>query len=347
MSEARASVHSSPRPTSRGESQPIPSSERLPRYQRVLTLLRPEDGAGLEIGPLYDPIVLRGEADVRYVDVHPGNLLREHYAAHPGAPVDDIVDPDFYLIGPEGIWTLAEAVQDAAPFDWVVASHVIEHVPDVIGWLDEIAQVLVDGGRLVLAIPDRRFCFDAIRSPTTVGDMLLAHGSSDKIPSIRAVYDHHSRVVDLDLAAAWAGKPADAGARIHPLSHVLDQVRLAEGGQYIDCHVWLFTPATFVEQLLELEMLDLTSFVIEEMVPPAHYEQEFYVRLSRLSRGFSPGDRATARQRGIRSWVDHELDGLPIAEIDEYGVGPLSDQELRFIAAKRRILLRARRLLGR
>ena len=180
-----------------------------PRAQKIRQHIDPASGRGLEIGPLHAPIVRVDEGDVRYVDVHLTPELRAYYSTHPGIPVDEIVEVHHALIVDGDARSLPEAVAEGAPFDWVVASHVIEHVPDLVGWLRDIASVLVEGGRLSLAIPDRRYCFDALRPPTTVGQILQAHFDQDTRPSVRAVFDHFSKAVEIDLQATWRGEPAD------------------------------------------------------------------------------------------------------------------------------------------
>jgi SAM-dependent methyltransferase len=50
--------------------------------------------------------------------------------------------------------------------DFVVASHILEHVADPIGILDEIHRVLRPGGTALVLLPDRRRTFDASRQPT-------------------------------------------------------------------------------------------------------------------------------------------------------------------------------------
>ena len=123
---------------------------------------------GLELGPLTNPVVRRSDGDIRYLDHVDTDTLRARYASHVGFDVDAIVPID-YAIGSGSIQT---AVGDDAPFDYVIASHVIEHVPDMIGWLHDVRSVLVDGGVLSLAIPDHRCCFDALRSPTVAADLV-------------------------------------------------------------------------------------------------------------------------------------------------------------------------------
>ena len=49
--------------------------------------------------------------------------------------------------------TLVEAVGQGVYFDYLVASHVVEHVPDMIGWFGEIPAVLKAGGVLSLVFP--------------------------------------------------------------------------------------------------------------------------------------------------------------------------------------------------
>ena len=186
------------------------------------------DCAGLEIGPLHDPVVTKDVADVRYVDVFSREKLVVTYRQDP------LVDTD--LIPP------------------------IEHVPDLIGWLQELARVVDQDGALVLAVPDRRYSFDVHRPQTTVGEMLHAHDRGDVVPSVRAVYDSNREKVEVDTAALWRGEPPPPReARVNTLDRVLAMVEQARAGEYVDAHVWTFTPESFREQLAELARLGLCS----------------------------------------------------------------------------------------
>jgi SAM-dependent methyltransferase len=334
--------------------------ERTVRHRRLLGLFDQTQGRGLEIGPLFDPVVHRWDGDIRYVDVKSGAELKEYYSAHPDIPLDDIVDPDFVLIGPEGPRTLPEAVRGSEPFDWVIASHVIEHVPDVLGWLREVGEILVDGGRLVLAVPDRRFSFDAARPPTTVGEMLLAHEHQDRIPSVRAIYDHYRTVVSVNAADVWGGHEPGVDDRIHDLDYVRSQLRLAvEDGAYVDCHVWLFTPQSFVDQLAELARLDRLDFVVDQVLPTAVHELEFYAVLRRVPRDLPPNERAAVLADGFAlTGLDDRpvpTDGAADDLAAPAGAPPmlppnvavLSERERRALLVKRATMGRARAIVAR
>ena len=105
------------------------------RRDRLFALVDVTSGAGLEIGPLDSPLVRPEDAAVRYADVLDQEGLRRHFAGDSNVAPDEIPLIDFVLSGPEGARRLAESVTERAAFDWVVASHVIEHVPDLLGWL--------------------------------------------------------------------------------------------------------------------------------------------------------------------------------------------------------------------
>jgi len=47
-----------------------------------------------------------------------------------------------------------EALDSESLFDCIVASHVVEHVPDPVAWVRALAQHLAPGGTMVLATPD-------------------------------------------------------------------------------------------------------------------------------------------------------------------------------------------------
>lgn len=259
-----------------------------PRRQRLWELQDFSHGRGLEIGPLHDPILRKHEADVRYIDILDQAGLRAYYQDHPGIPVENIPQIDYALTQPDGrIVSLVEASRSGVPFDWLVASHVVEHVPDLIGWLAELAEVVVDGGALVLVVPDRRYCFDVHRPPTTVGALLEANELGAVRPGVRAVYDHYSSVVRYDVADLWNGVVRDYGARHHTLDEALEKVELSRSGTYVDSHVWLFSPGSFVEQVHELRVIGRSTWYVDTVRTTQPNENEFMVRLRRVPRGSS------------------------------------------------------------
>lgn len=281
-----------------------------PRRQLYWDLHDFSEGRGLEIGPLHRAMVHRSEGDVHYVDVHDRDGLLAHYAGDSNVPADAIPEIDYTLVQPDGrTVSVAEAAKAGAPFDWVMASHVIEHVPDVIGWLQDIGELVGDDGVLVLAVPDRRYCFDVHRPPTTVGQMLQAHEAGDTRPSTRAIYDYFTSVVSYRAHALWAGKIPDYSARIHTRAEAEHHVSRSLDGHYVDCHVWLFTPDSFLDQMHELRVSGRSPWFVEQLVPTPHNDIEFRAVLRRVPRS----DDAVA---------DVEAELLPALERPEWLAAP-------------------------
>ncbi|MGY2874220.1 hypothetical protein ACVW00_001410 [Marmoricola sp. URHA0025 HA25] len=260
------------------------------RRAHFLSLADFATGHGLEIGPLDAGIADPDRHDVSYVDVFDTEGLRSHYAGDQNVIPELIPTIDFPLVQGGATRTLAEAAAAKAPYDWVIASHVIEHVPDYVGWLAEIAALTVDGGALILAVPDRRYSFDRHRPPTTVGQALEAHERRDARPSTRAVYDHFSSTVSVDTVALWRGdRPPAREPLAERLADVRGKVERARAGEYVDCHVWMFTPESFVQQLVELRILGLSDWYVETLLPVSH-DLEFHVVLRRVPEGQKPED---------------------------------------------------------
>ncbi len=269
-----------------GDPWPGRQSRKGERRRRIWRLHDFGQGHGLEIGPLARPMVEPDQADVSYVDVVSREELLSHYGqGEHGVKVDRIPEIDYVLIQPDGrSLSLAEATEPGAPFDWVVASHVIEHVPDVVGWLADVAEVVVDGGVLALIVPDQRYSFDVLRPLTTVGQMLQAHQDGDQRPSVRAVYDHYSATVAYDHLAIWRGDAPTFETPAHPPRQAGEEVERSLGGTYVDCHVWLFTPESLLRQLRELRRGGRSSWYVEQLVPTRPDDVEFYAVLRRLPR---------------------------------------------------------------
>ena len=96
------------------------------RTDSLLTSIDVTSSKGLELGPLINPVVRREMGDIRYIDHVDTDALRARYATHVGFDVDAIVPIDYVTHG-----SIYDTVGPDIPFDYVIASHVIEHVPDV------------------------------------------------------------------------------------------------------------------------------------------------------------------------------------------------------------------------
>lgn len=229
---------------------------------------------GLELGPLANPVVHRDIGDVRYLDHVDTETLRTRYATHDGFDVDSIVPIDYVSNG-----AIREAVDADIPFDYVIASHVIEHVPDLIGWLRDIRSVLRDEGVLSLAIPDHRRCFDALRSPTVTADIVAAHLTEPSKPTPRQVFDHYSSAVAWHGFISWEEEPPFAElVPVHSETEALDRAAAAVVEvAYLDVHCWVFTPSSFRRLFASLQRLQLVPFSLERCSDTAG--GEFFVTL--------------------------------------------------------------------
>ena len=124
------------------------------------------NGDGIEIGALQNPLRVPAGARVSYVDRLSRAQARVDYAELDGQP---LVEPSI-LCEADQLTPIAKASQD-----FVVCNHVLEHMRDPIGALDEWLRVLRPGGALYVAIPDHRNPLDRLRALTTFEHLVRDH----------------------------------------------------------------------------------------------------------------------------------------------------------------------------
>jgi len=232
----------------------------------------------LEIGPLDHPLVERSDGEIIYIDHLDTSALKEKYASDSAVEKDRIVQID-------AVWgeqTLAEALGDRAPLDYVIASHVIEHVPGLISWLQQIHQILKADGQLRLIVPDRRFIFNLLRHETSLADALDAYIRKVRKPSVISILDFVINAVVVDATEAWDGKIQPDGLK--HMSSTEAAIGLArdaeERGTYHDVHCWVFTPTSFIVLLRKLSSLGLVRFACVEIIDTEPYQFDFYVAMT-------------------------------------------------------------------
>jgi hypothetical protein len=238
----------------------------------------------IEIGPSYNPIAAKADGwNARSVDHATQDELVAKYRGQPDVDVTRIEAVDF-------VWSSGPMV-DAVPshlhgtFDAFIASHVIEHTPDFIGFLDTAATLLATDGVVILAVPDKRYCFDYFRPLTTTGSVLQAHAARRSRHARSLVFDHMAYVVRNEGNGAWGQAPVGRLEFIHSLEQAAQTFAVAresDDSDYLDVHAWQFTPASFELLLLELARLGETDWLVERITPPTGCE--FYVWLRRGGR---------------------------------------------------------------
>ena len=283
--------------------------------QRALDAVTPRGRIGVELGPLNKPLILREDGEVLYADHRSTEDLRRKYAEHVtvvGAAASPIVEVDLVLENQ----TLPEALGPRAPVDYVVASHVMEHLADPVDWLAEIAGVLRDGGVLFLVVPDKRFTFDFYRTPSTTGELVASHLTRAKVGTPAQVFEHVARAAAVDVPAVWSGRGRTPAPMFgDQLASALTHARgVAEAGYYFDVHCTVYTPVSFLAVFRDLIALGLIPFEIAEIAPTPRNRLEFYVTL-RKRETLSPAERAVATPH--LGPAHHELPEPPVR-----GLGP-------------------------
>ncbi|OYU43446.1 MAG: methyltransferase [Burkholderiales bacterium PBB4] len=284
-----------------------PYSERM---AKLLQRIDPAVQVGLEIGALCRPVVTPEMGAVHYVDHLTTEELCVKYADDADVDVAAIVEVRYVW----GERTLLEAVGDVR-FDYVLASHVVEHVPDMVGWLREIAAVLRPSGVLSLAIPDKRFTFDARRELTTFASLVEAHFSGRRRPGFREILDHHANAVAVpgqvsaqalwrkevnvaDLPPAHAGLLSDLGEA--GLRRYFEQIL---NGAYMDVHVNVFTPESWLRLLQNLATAGMLDFRVVHFCTTQQDGMEFFVSLEKMPEGGSTGERRAAILESVARWL--------------------------------------------
>jgi len=318
----------------------------MDRFDRLREHIDVAKGRGLEIGPLASPIVPRSLGDVYYVDHLSTEDLITKYTSDPNVDEHKIVSTDFIW----GANTLAEAVGSSAPFDYVVASHVLEHVPDLVGWLGEVAAVLRPGGRISLALPNRRYTFDVRRRDSDISEVVEAFLLHFRRPAVRAVFDHVYRFVVVDPGAIWAGLPGHDDPPLRAEVALEFATTAATTDAYLDTHCWVFSDASFVELITTLMQMDLVSMPFVAYRPTQPGDFEFFVTLERLSDDLSAEERRArclASVPALRGASGESNGHGTAAASSSHSQYFLSDRETALIDTKRKAMAGIRNTAAR
>jgi SAM-dependent methyltransferase len=224
------------------------SNGELKPYRRRLQ--RYIQGSGIEIGALHNPMpVDRRRARVLYVDRMSLEEQRRHYPELGGY---SLFEPDIVADADE------LGMIESGSQDFVIANHLLEHLPDPIGAFTEWYRVLRPSGILFLALPDKRFTFDKDRPRTTLAHLVADHkdrGAASRL----AHYHEYSRLVHK--------KSGDELSR--------DVDRLLAQNYSIHFHVWV--PDDIAELIVYLQDARALPWRVLEQIDNTGSDEFIYV----------------------------------------------------------------------
>ena len=221
-----------------------------PRREFLLKALNVDSLKGLEIGPLNKPLVRNEDVqeggEIFYLDHLPTCELKEKYKDDLSIDVNQIVPVDFVCTDGNIVGATAGNL-----FDYVIASHVIEHAPNLLQFLKDIQTILKPGGQVFLVVPDKRFTFDFNRPLTTFGTALENLLTNVELPRISAVYDQAAMATNANGHNLWHGivKAEDSNLLASEATAWKAALRVHKESFYYDVHVNIFTPESFFEIL--------------------------------------------------------------------------------------------------
>jgi predicted SAM-dependent methyltransferase len=234
----------------------------------------------LEIGPLLRPMAAKRDCyNVYIVDKLDRDGLMRHYR-HLGSDVHLIEEVDF-------VWedgTLLDSIPNEhhSTFDVVFLSHVLEHVPDPLGFLKSCHSLLKPGGVISIALPDKRYCFDLFRPLSTTADWLEASRNRDAVHTRKTLFETSITAVAKRGMISWPDKDAIIAEQMTFVTMSLGEAfrtyyRKGQSNAYIDCHAWVFTPASFALIAHECYALGVCGLSLESVTTTQN--GEFFAHL--------------------------------------------------------------------
>lgn len=247
---------------------------KLSRNEKILRRIN-LSGKGLEIGPGCRPILPKSAGyNIETVDYLDRTELKRKFERE-SEDSSHIEDIDY-------VWTggsLTDLIGRSHAYDFIIASHAIEHLPDLIGFLNDAENLLKEDGVLSLVVPDKRFCFDYFRPVSGLARVIDAYLNQSQIHSAGTAVEHFLYHVENDARPAWTA----ASRKRFKLRHTVEEARLVmqeitKSKKYFDVHAWCFTPSSFRFLLHSLSNLGMINLNIIDYYPTEGFE--FFVSLT-------------------------------------------------------------------
>lgn len=253
------------------------------RFDELTRNLDKNTMVGIEIGPYYSPIAPKAYGwKTTVIDFRDGAALRAEARSH---TVEAIRMREKHIEDVDIVWNgdpLDKVAMALNPdgYDYFLASHVIEHTPDLLSFFQQVARLLRKGGIVSMAIPDMRKCFDVFKPISSIREVLAAHREKRVVHTPETLFEARALSLNRNGVGAWVAGSKAPLAFTGNFDHAWQAYQhdvANQGAPYVDAHAWFFTPASFELLIFELGYMGLLDLSIDSMVES--HGAEFIVQM--------------------------------------------------------------------
>jgi 2-polyprenyl-3-methyl-5-hydroxy-6-metoxy-1,4-benzoquinol methylase len=214
-------------------------------------------GTGIEFGAAANPMPIPVGVRIRYADLFATPVLEEELYGESGS----------YEYVPLDIQSSFDAMAGVRKnsLDFIIASHVIDHVRDPIGAILLSMSKLRSGGRLLLVVPKMERTLDSKRSLTSLEHVILDHTNPSRERDALHVVEFH------------------AYAKPEPLEEVYEKAMQSIHDDYHSMHYHVWNEKNF-QEMLEYGASMSGEYTVELFIGalPGSHNYEFYVSLKKV-----------------------------------------------------------------
>lgn len=149
-------------------------------------------------------------------------------------------------------------------FDYVVLCHVIEHIPNPIGYIQDLQKLLKPGGVILIACPDKRRTPDASRPSTTIEHLIDDYYNDCNYPPLEHI---------LEFAKAWSDEIRQKSVESAREFYEWGRQNFESGLADAHCHVWIDEEFfTQIQYLIDGKLLEGLKIIDQSYNEPLYNE---------------------------------------------------------------------------
>lgn len=270
----------------------------------------------LELGPLNRCLLDRKKfKNYYFADIRSTEEIKELYEGNEylektGLSVDlqTIIDIDFVIKK-----SYKDTFKGVEKFDYIIVSHVLEHIPNLLYFFEDIQNILKSNGEIIILYPDRRFCFDSQRTDSSFSDVYDVYVNSGKNVA-RRVLDFFTNVVsENNPRKFWDTKYKVSSNKTDRdyKKNLKIYKEVSTGENQGDVHYWPFSDYAFIKFLFDANKYGFLPFGVKYFIPTQINTQEFLVIL-KYNDGNTDDEFYKYMQEAVDSYQKQHNKGLEV-----------------------------------